>query len=123
MPRKSIELYKLPPDVEAWEWHLNHAKAGPRKNPGGWFQFMFSRRLGLAKGDEDLDSRDDLVRVKVRRPPEAEAFTEAIRQMRERSAHLERSDAYERIMDQNKRNREHVQAFADARRREALGEP
>jgi hypothetical protein len=122
MHDRPIELYKLPPDLEAWGWRMQQAQAGPRKHPGGWFQFIFWRRHGLAKGDEALDPQDPSLRVKVRRSTQEEAFADAIREMRQRSAGLERSETYQALLERDQQMMEQLRAFAEQRRREAHGE-
>lgn len=103
MRHRIIEPHKLPPDLEAWGWRMQQVKAGSRKHPGGWWQFIFWRIHGLAKGDEPLDLQRDSLRVKVRRPTQAETLAEATREMRMRSAPLEKSADYRRLMDQERK--------------------
>jgi hypothetical protein len=122
MRDRPIELYRLPPDLDAWGWRMQQAKAGPRNRPPEWFQFIFWRRHGLAKGEEALDPQDPSLRVKVRRSTQQEAFAEAIREMRQRTAGLQKSDDYQRLMETERQMMEQFHAWVDARRGEARDE-
>lgn len=96
----------LPPDLQRWWWQKTQEKPGPRSHPGqppnGWWQFIFVREAGLAEGDDQLDLQDESLRVKVRRPDRDEAFEEAVRQMRERSASLVPNANYDRVMGERR---------------------
>lgn len=85
---------------------MQQVKSGPRSHPGeppdGWWQFIFFREAGLAEGDDQLDPQDESLRVKVRRPRREEAFEDAVREMRERSATLVPNKDYDRIMRERK---------------------
>jgi hypothetical protein len=92
---------QLPPDLQRWAWVMNQMKSGPRRNPGGWWQFIFVRLHGLAEGDDQLNYDDASLRVKVRRPSLDEALAAAVEQMRERSASLEPGKDYDRLMKEH----------------------
>lgn len=70
-------------------------KSGPRKHPGGWWQFIFWRYHGLAGGDDVLEPDDPSLRVKVRRATLEEALGAAIQEMQVISARLVPSDDYD----------------------------
>jgi hypothetical protein len=109
---KIYEPFTLPPDLQRWGWVMSGLKSGPRRNPGGWFQFDFGRLHGIAKGDDKLDPNHPSLRVRVRCPTLEEAFSEAIRQMRDRSAALEKSEHYECLIEENRQLREDIRRTA-----------
>ncbi len=86
---------ELPPELARWCWSMSQMKSGPRKHPGGWFQFIFVRFPGLATGDEHLESNDPSLQVKVRGLTWEEALIEAFREMHRISTTLTPSDDYE----------------------------
>jgi len=86
--------YQLPPELQRWGWSMQQMKSGPRKHPGGWWQFIFWRSHGLARGDEELESGDPSLRVKVRRATLEEALAAAIEEMRGVSERLVTNEDY-----------------------------
>jgi hypothetical protein len=87
--------YQLPSDLQRWGWMMQQMKSGPRKHPGGWWQFIFWRWKGLAEGDDALAHDDLSLRVKVRQATIEETLAGAIDEMRAASAKLVRSDEYD----------------------------
>ncbi len=87
--------YQLPPDLQRWGWTMQQMKSGPRKHPGGWWQFIFWRCHGLAAGDDGLEPGDPSLRVKVRRATLEEALGVAIQEMQTISARLAPGDDYD----------------------------
>jgi hypothetical protein len=73
---------------------MQQMKSGPRKHPGGWWQFIFNRWQGLAAGDDDLPLEHLSLRVKVRRATLEDALTVSIEAMLDVSANLVPSDEY-----------------------------
>jgi hypothetical protein len=91
--------FRLPDDLYRWGWAMQQMKSGPRKHPGGWWQFIFWRLHGLAEGDAELDLEDSALRVKIRRATLEEALITAIDEMRRASATLTPSSNYEALAD------------------------
>ncbi len=96
--------YQLPPELQRWGWTMQQMKSGPRKHPGGWWQFIFWRLHGLAAGDADLDPGDPSLRVKVRRATLEEALDAAIEEMRTVSSLLAPGDDYDERIDEFSRH-------------------
>jgi hypothetical protein len=107
-------MFPIPPDLERWGWGMSQFKSGPRKHPGGWFQFIFIRLHGLAAGDDDFAFDDPSMRVKVRRGTVDEAWAAAVQAMREASARLTPSPDYEARLAAHRARLADLRARADA---------
>lgn len=110
------EIFILPPDLQRWAWVMNQYKSGPRKHPGQWHQFIFTRLHGLAAGDDALDPTDPSLRIKVRCDTLDNAWNDAIDQMRLASAALEPHPYYDVRLEAHLERMSLVRRLHDAER-------